>query len=87
MTKTGSPEKHEKHMKARIKLFATLRTGRFEAADLELNDGATISGLLTLLEIGQKEAAIIFINGIHGDYDSVIKNGDEVAIFPPIGGG
>ncbi|HPS59413.1 MAG TPA: MoaD/ThiS family protein [Spirochaetota bacterium] len=74
-------------MKAKIKLFATLRTGRFEVSDLDLNDGTTISELLKLLEIGQKEAAIIFINGIHGDYDSVIKTGDEVAIFPPIGGG
>lgn len=74
-------------MKAKIKLFATLRTGRFDEFLLDLEEQTTISDLLMMLKIEKKEAAIIFINGIHGDYDSVIKNGDEVAVFPPIGGG
>jgi sulfur carrier protein len=74
-------------MKAKIKLFATLRAGRFDMSVLDLDEETTISVLLRMLKIEQKEAAIIFINGVHGDYDSVIKSGDEVAIFPPIGGG
>ena len=74
-------------MKTKIKLFATLREGRFDVSDLDLNEGTTISKLLILLKIEKKDAFIIFINGVHGDYDSVIKPGDEVAIFPPIGGG
>lgn len=74
-------------MKAKIKLFATLRTGRFEVSEMELSEGTTIHDLINSLDIGVKEAAIIFINGIHAELDAVIKHGDEVAIFPPIGGG
>lgn len=74
-------------MKAKIKLFATLRKGRFDVSGLDLADGTTISELIRMLNIEKRDAAIIFINGVHGDYDSVIRPGDEVAIFPPIGGG
>lgn len=74
-------------MNVKVKLFATLRNGRFDISDFNLKDGMLISELLEMLKIEQNEAAIIFINGIHGDYDSVMKQGDEVAIFPPIGGG
>ena len=73
-------------MKAKIKLFATLRTGRFEVSEMELSDGTTIHSLISSLGIGVNEAAIIFINGIHAELDTVIKPGDDVAIFPPIGG-
>ena len=74
-------------MKAKIKLFATLRNGRFDISDMELADGTTIFTLINSLNIERKDAAILFINGIHAELDSVIKEGDEVAIFPPIGGG
>jgi len=74
-------------MNVKVKLFATLRPGRFDVSDLELDEGASISELLNLLKIEEKEAAIIFINGIHADKTSIIKPGDEVAIFPPVGGG
>ena len=74
-------------MKAKIKLFATLQKGRFNISELELHDGTSISELIKILKIDEKDAAIIFINGIHGDMNSVIKEGDDVAIFPPIGGG
>lgn len=74
-------------MKAKIKLFATLRNGRFDISDMELADGTTIFTLINSLNIEKKDAAILFINGIHAELDSVIKEGDEVAIFPPIGGG
>ena len=74
-------------MKARIKLFATLQKGRFNISDLELEEGTTVFDIIRMLNIDEKDAAIIFINGIHGGLDSVIKEGDDVAVFPPIGGG
>lgn len=74
-------------MKAKIKLFATLQKGRFDISDFELDEGTSVSDVVRMIKIDEKDAAIIFINGIHGDLDSVIKSGDEVAIFPPIGGG
>ncbi|HQO41003.1 MAG TPA: MoaD/ThiS family protein [Spirochaetota bacterium] len=74
-------------MKATVKLFASLRTGRFDLSEIELVNGSSITDLLELLQIEQKEAAIIFINGVHAEYTSNIKECDQIAIFPPIGGG
>ncbi len=74
-------------MKLRVKLFATLRNGRFDIKDMELPDECKVLDLIKLLKIDQKDAAIIFINGIHGDFDSLLKENDEVSIFPPVGGG
>jgi len=73
-------------MKVKVKLFATLRNSRFDVRDMELPDGCKIVDLINLLEIDQKDAAIIFINGVHGDFDSLLKEHDEVSIFPPVGG-
>ena len=74
-------------MKITVKLFSTLRRGRFDVSGLELEKGVSVSGLLKLLKIDEREAAIVLINGVHGEMDSVIRADDEVAIFPPTGGG
>jgi sulfur-carrier protein len=74
-------------MKVKVKLFATLRNGRFNETEMKIDDFLNISGLLILCGLDQKEVAIIFINGKHGDYKSIVNDGDEIAFFPPIGGG
>ena len=74
-------------MKVKVKLFATLRTGRFEISELEINDTASVHDILKLLDIDEKDAAIIFINGVHALPESALSGGNELAIFPPIGGG
>jgi hypothetical protein len=38
---------------------------------MELPDECKVLDLIKLLKIDQKDAAIIFINGIHGDFDSL----------------
>jgi len=74
-------------MKAKIKLFATLRNGRFDISEMELAEGTTILDIIEHLGIDKKDAAILFINSVHAELNSVINEDDEVAIFPPIGGG
>lgn len=74
-------------MDIKVKLFATLRTGRFDISDFKLDEGTTVMEVLKLLKIDEKEAAIIFLNGVHADMDARLSSGDELAIFPPIGGG
>jgi sulfur carrier protein len=74
-------------MKAKIKLFATLRNGRFDISEMEFTEGTTILDIIEHLRIDKKDAAILFINSVHAELNSVINEGDEVAIFPPIGGG
>lgn len=83
---------YEKFMHIKIKLFATLvnyipGTVAGVPFDFELADKATISKLVESLKIPRKEAAIIFVNGKNKTLQHELNNGDEVSIFPLIGGG
>jgi molybdopterin converting factor small subunit len=79
-------------VRVRVKLFATLRRFAENVApgapfEVELEQAATLQALLTQLKIPVEEAKITFVNGIIQELDYVIKTGDEIGIFPPIGGG
>lgn len=81
-------------MKIKVKFFASFReaVGKPEV-DIDLEENTTISELLTLLkqrhpELGPlTEPLVISVNKEYATYDSVLKNGDEVAILPPVSGG
>jgi molybdopterin synthase sulfur carrier subunit len=75
-----------------VKLFATLRRFRpglelGEAFPVELPDGATVGGLVQELGLPEDEVRIIFVNALFRDKEHVLVDGDEVGIFPPVGGG
>ncbi len=79
-------------MHVKVKLYAMLRryAGDGQAGsptDVELPEGATLQALLELLRIPPREARITFVNGIIEELDCSLKDGDEVGMFPPIGGG
>lgn len=76
-------------MKVLVKLFATLRKGRFKNREFELSEGTTVLQVLDLLAIipNDRTIGIIFINGKHAGLDSVLQDGDALAIFPPVAGG
>ena len=74
------------------KLFATLRQHRpglklGEAVPVRLPDGATLGQLIQELGLPEKEVKVIFVNGIAHDQAHPLADGDEVALFPPVGGG
>jgi molybdopterin synthase sulfur carrier subunit len=75
------------YMKITVKLFATLRTGRFEQGELDIAEGTTILQVIETLAIRPDEAAIVFLNGRHADAHQALSDGDTLSIFPPIGGG
>jgi molybdopterin synthase sulfur carrier subunit len=70
-----------------VKLFATLRKGRFDVARRELSAGATIADVLAELDIDGRQPLLCFLNGRQADGESVLHDDDVVALFPPIGGG
>ena len=70
-----------------VKLFATLRRGRFDVARRDLPAGATIGDVLTELDIDGRQRMLFFLNGRQADVESVLEENDVVALFPPIGGG
>jgi molybdopterin converting factor small subunit len=75
-----------------VKLFATLRDlrpglGIGEAFPVELSDGATIDDLVRELELPQDQVKLVFVNALVRELDHVLADGDELGIFPPVGGG
>jgi len=74
-------------MHVNVKLFATLRKDRFDAKDLEIPAGTKTADVLEMTGIPEKDAALIFINNCHAGLDTVLNDGDTLAIFPPVGGG
>ncbi|GAW93269.1 MoaD/ThiS family protein [Calderihabitans maritimus] len=74
-------------MKITVKLFATLRTGRFKVETREYNPGTTVGEVIKDLNIAEEEAALILVNGRHAQLDYQLSEGDTLSLFPPLGGG
>ena len=70
-----------------IKLFATLNKYTPNKAAYPIRSGTTIGQVLDELKVPRQEAKLIFIDSLKGSLDSVLKGGERVGIFPPIGGG
>jgi molybdopterin synthase sulfur carrier subunit len=79
-------------IRIKVKLFAGLRPhlppqDRPGPAELELAEPASVAEVLAALAIPFPEAKIILVNGRHAKPGTGLKEGDLVAIFPPVGGG
>lgn len=79
-------------MRVHVKLFATLRRYVEGATsgvpfEVELPDGATIADLIGRLHLPTEEVKMAFVNGRARPEDWHLESGDEIGIFPPIGGG
>lgn len=71
-----------------IKLFATLSIFLPENADAyAITSGTTVERLIKHLGIPAHKAKLIFINSQKAGLDTVLKSGDRLGIFPPVGGG
>ena len=80
-------------MKIQLKLFASLTRFLPNPKDagfsnlVEIEEGTTIEELLDHLKIPREQPKIIFLNGIHAEGTTVLKEGDRLGIFPPLAGG
>ena len=80
-------------MRVRVKLFATL--GNYAPIsglpgtpfEVNLPAGSNLSFLIDQLKIPAESVKIAFVNGIIQSPDFILTDGDDVGIFPPIGGG
>jgi len=70
-----------------IKLFATFRDGRFKAEERDLPERSCVLDVLQPLNIKPEEIAICLLNGKDANELNVLKDGDTLALFPPVGGG
>lgn len=79
-------------MKIEVKSYGHLRNHfikRFggDSIILDINDKISLSELIDKLDISRDHYHIILVNGLHVDMKTELKEGDIVAIFPPIAGG
>ena len=70
-----------------VRLFATFREGRKKIYQMDASEVSAASDVLDILQIPYEEVAIYLINGRHSDLKAAVKDGDVLAIFPPVGGG
>lgn len=75
-----------------VRLFATLR--RYypdldigEAMPVEIEEEMTVADLLQQLELPEDQVKIVFVNSIVREADYELEDGDDLGIFPPVGGG
>ena len=62
-------------------------SGRSGRQPVDLPDGATVAQLFEQLSLTWGEIGIIRVNDRLADEDEVLREGDDVAIFAPVGGG
>lgn len=81
-------------MKISVRLFAGLTCANEELlcygqndCVLELPTGTRLEEVLGYLHIPMDEAKILLVNGLFKDMDITLREGDDVVIFPPVGGG
>jgi hypothetical protein len=72
-----------------IRFFASLK--KYLPADsacrYPVEPGTPLSVVLDRLNIPEKEVKLIFVDGVKEDTSFLLKGGERVGVFPPIGGG
>ena len=79
-------------MHVTVRVFATLKRYLPEERanhpfDLNLPEGATLADVVRLVGLPATEVKVTFVNGRTEELSFPLHAGDEVGIFPPIGGG
>ncbi len=79
-------------MKVEVRMFANLAKllppgSQNKRATITVKKGTTVDELLERLKIPEKVTNIVMVNGVQGDREAELKEGDVVSVFPPIAGG
>ena len=75
-----------------VRLFATFQKyypdlGPGEALVITLDDEAKLEDLLNELKTPNEEVTLVIVNGKREEESYLLRDGDRIGIFPPIGGG
>lgn len=72
-----------------VKLFADLRKYGPEKASIKLSNGSTINTILDNYDIPKEKTKMIILLNAKPIYDKqyILRDGDTVALFPPLAGG
>jgi hypothetical protein len=72
-----------------IRLFASLKKylPAGSACHYPVEPGTSLSVVLDQLGVPENEVKLIFVDGVKKDARILLKGGERVGVFPPIGGG
>jgi len=73
-----------------VRLFAGLELRAREprtAYEFDPRETATVAAVTEAVGLVPGAAGLILVNGVHAAGDQALVPGDEVALFPPLGGG
>ena len=74
-------------MKITVRLFAFFRDGRFIEEERDYPDRTTVAGVIDSLDLDKEAVGVTMIASRHCPLDAELKEGDQLGIFPMIGGG
>ncbi|MBX2998490.1 MAG: MoaD/ThiS family protein [Caldilineaceae bacterium] len=76
-------------MNVTVRLFAGLRqSAGFKEKNFTLSEDATVADLLAQLPASITERTFyVAVNQSYARRDAILKDGDEVALLPPVSGG
>jgi MoaE-MoaD fusion protein len=89
ITYPGDPAecRQDGSVRVTVRLFAGLRE-RAGRGKLELDDVATVADVWPALGLGDEPAGLLYaVNREYADADRALRDGDEVALIPPVSGG
>ena len=71
-----------------LQLFASLRKFMPPVADsYAIEPGMTVGRLMAQLDVPQDQIKLVFIDGLKAELSTILRGGERVGIFPPVGGG
>ncbi len=74
-------------MKISVRLQSILSKGHFDSADIFAPRGYTTGQLIDLLGIGRDRVGIIVVNRADATFEQALAEGDNLTLYPPLGGG
>ncbi len=74
-------------MQVHIKCFATLSDHTPADGVLALPAGGTVENALAGIGLTAADVKLIFVNGRHAETATPLADGDQLGIFPAVGGG
>jgi sulfur carrier protein ThiS len=70
-----------------VRLFASLRDGRFRRETLEFPEGTKVADALRRLAIPADEVGVQLLNGERAAGEHLLRAGDVLSLFPFVAGG
>jgi molybdopterin synthase sulfur carrier subunit len=77
-------------MQVEIKLFGQFRPLLRETdgrLTLKVDEGTTVRDMLEKVKVPEAEVGMVSVNGELASMGTPLRNGDEVCVFSPVGGG